>query len=121
MKYERETLTDEGQRRLEARERELADLSKKAAQAKEPLDAADDTLREAILRLPMPPVAAINAVANAFRGSTTYLHALDGRVVKVGPLDDDSVDDDAPPLSQQPNAPPVTPPRVATLPIGGDK
>lgn len=72
----------------------------------------DSSLVEAIRRLPMPPIAAINAVANAFRGSTAYLHTPDGRGVKVGPLCDDSADDDAPPLDKQPNAPLVTPPRA---------
>lgn len=44
-----------------------------------------DVLQAAVERLPVPPEAAVNAVANAFRGSTTWLHLPDGRAVVVSP------------------------------------
>jgi hypothetical protein len=69
-------------------------------------------LVDAVRRLPVPLVAAVNAVANALRGSTVFLHTPDGGI-KVAPLNADDADEDAPPLDEQPNAPPVTPPRAS--------
>lgn len=56
------------------------ELQRATQRTNEPLP---DVWDEAIQRLPVPPLMAVNAVANAFRGSTAYLHHPDGRFVVV--------------------------------------